>query len=334
MAKAKKAKKVKAGKQEKSGSFLESKAFKSFMAKLYGIGASVVIIGALFKIQHWKGAGAMLTVGLSTEAIIFFLSAFDKQKEYDWSKVYPELAAEEEVEGEAPKKNVSEEIDKMLQEAQIESSMVKRLGEGMNKLAETAGGLGQVADAASASSKYAEKVSAATANVERVSTAYERTAVAMEHMSEASNSSKEYFEQIKNASGNLASLNSAYEQELNETNKHLDTMNKVNESFTNAMSGLAESATTSGSYIEQIKAASDNLSKLNQLYEVEQNEAGKHREAMTQYQNNLESLITNFSEAGTMSVQLKEGFAKLNENLASLNNVYGNMLLAMNPSRG
>ena len=333
MAKAKKAKKVKAPK-EKSGSFLESKMFKSFMAKLYGIGASVVIIGALFKIQHWKGAGMMLTMGLSTEAIIFFLSAFDKQKEVNWSKVYPQLDDPDPEEGEAPKKSVSEEIDKMLDEAKIEPMLIRKLGEGMHKLSETATGLGNISDAAAASNKYAEKVNLATTNVERVSASYEKTAEAMTHMNEASRSSKEYFEQIKNASGNLASLNSAYEQELNETNRHLNSMNKVNDSFTRAMSGLAEASTSSSSYIEQIKAASQNLAQLNQLYEIEKAEAGKHKEAMANYQNNLEALINNFSEAGSMSVQLKEGFSKLNENLNSLNNIYGNMLIAMNPSRG
>ena len=46
----------------------QGKGWKNFMAKLYGLGASVVIIGALFKIQHWSGAGIMLTIGLGTEA--------------------------------------------------------------------------------------------------------------------------------------------------------------------------------------------------------------------------------------------------------------------------
>ena len=70
-----------------------TKAWKNFMSKLYGIGAAVVIVGALFKIQHWPGAGPMLTVGLATEALIFIFSAFEPiHDEYDWSLVYPELA--------------------------------------------------------------------------------------------------------------------------------------------------------------------------------------------------------------------------------------------------
>ncbi|MFM7768040.1 MAG: gliding motility protein GldL, partial [Bacteroidota bacterium] len=70
----------------------QSKGFKNMMAKLYGFGASIVIVGALFKIMHWEGAGLMLTVGLLTEAVIFFFSAFEPpHEELDWSLVYPEL---------------------------------------------------------------------------------------------------------------------------------------------------------------------------------------------------------------------------------------------------
>jgi hypothetical protein len=72
---------------------VQSSGWKNFMAKLYGIGASVVIIGALFKIQHWTGAGLMLAIGLFTEAVIFFFSAFEPlHEEVDWTLVYPELA--------------------------------------------------------------------------------------------------------------------------------------------------------------------------------------------------------------------------------------------------
>ena len=70
-----------------------SSGWKKFMAKLYGWGASIVIIGALFKINHWKGATLFLAVGLITEAIIFFFSAFEPlHEELDWTLVYPELA--------------------------------------------------------------------------------------------------------------------------------------------------------------------------------------------------------------------------------------------------
>ena len=70
-----------------------SKGWKKFMAKLYGFGAAVVIVGALFKIMHWPGAGPMLVIGLSTEAIIFIFSAFEPiHEDPNWELVYPELA--------------------------------------------------------------------------------------------------------------------------------------------------------------------------------------------------------------------------------------------------
>ena len=78
---------------------VESEGYKKFMGKLYGWGASVVIIGALFKIQHYPGASPMLVVGLSVEALIFFFSAFEPlHEEIDWTLVYPELAGLDEIE--------------------------------------------------------------------------------------------------------------------------------------------------------------------------------------------------------------------------------------------
>ncbi|NLJ07862.1 MAG: gliding motility protein GldL [Sphingobacteriales bacterium] len=267
--------KAKSKPSKKKGSFLQSHAFKAFMAKLYGWGASVVILGALFKIQHWKGAGIMLTLGLSTEALIFFLSAFDIQKEYDWTKVYPELAVtDEHEEGESTaKKSISGEIEKMLEEAKIETTLVRRLGEGMNKLANTVDGLKEVGNAAVLTSEYAGKLQVASASLDKINESYGKAAEAMTLLSEASASSKEYFDQIKLATSNLTALNSVYELELNEQSKH--------------------------------------------------------KEIMSQYQDKLGEVLSNLSDVGSISVQIKDGFSKLNENLTGLNNIYGNMLSAM-----
>lgn len=115
-----------------------SKKWKRFMAYLYGWGASIVLIGALFKIQHWPGAGIMLTIGLSTEAIIFFFSAFEPlHEEPDWSLVYPELRSGEKVEHSdevEEKGSITEQLDNMLEEARIEPELIASLGEGMRAL--------------------------------------------------------------------------------------------------------------------------------------------------------------------------------------------------------
>ena len=100
------------------------KKWKSFMAKLYGFGAAIVIVGAMFKIMHWPGAGPMLVIGLSTEAVIFFFSAFEPpHEEVDWSLVYPELAGMHGEEGDnahakiEDKGSVTEQLDNMLEDA-------------------------------------------------------------------------------------------------------------------------------------------------------------------------------------------------------------------------
>jgi len=123
---------------------VKSKKYKVFMARLYGIGASVVIIGALFKITHIRGADVMLFVGLITESIIFFFSAFEPPYiDPDWSLVHPELAGlyhtEEEIEMMKQKGLIKEkkeeeasltgELDKMLKEANIQTDVIASLGQ-------------------------------------------------------------------------------------------------------------------------------------------------------------------------------------------------------------
>src|SRR5215510_14333882 len=116
----------------------QGKKFKKFMARLYGWGASVVILGALFKIQHYPGAGVMLVIGLSTEAVIFFFSAFEPPHEdVDWSLVYPELAGmqDEDAMSRKDKKKkidpVAQYLDKLMSDANIGTDLISSLGTGL-----------------------------------------------------------------------------------------------------------------------------------------------------------------------------------------------------------
>ena len=139
-----------------------SKGWKNLMAKMYGIGASVVIIGALFKIQHWPGAGPMLVLGLGTEAIIFFFSAFEKpHEEPDWSLVYPELATP--ADGSKPKKGtITGQLDDMLAEANIEPALLDRLSDGMRHLGDQAEKMGKASDVSTAAQDYGDALSSAS----------------------------------------------------------------------------------------------------------------------------------------------------------------------------
>ena len=152
---------------------MKGKKWKNFMAKLYGWGAAVVILGALFKIQHWPGAGIMLTIGLLTEAFIFFFSAFEKpHEEPDWSLVYPELAGMHGEEKDEPAKKsgtVTEELDKMLEEAKIGPELLQSLGDGLRSLSDSAGKLSDMSDAAVATNDYSTSLKNAALNANEMS---------------------------------------------------------------------------------------------------------------------------------------------------------------------
>src|ERR1700722_9373298 len=154
-------------------SFLESKAGKVMLHKTYSFGASVVIVGALFKIQHYPGANAILPVGLGVEALIFILFGLQKpHEEVDWSLVYPELAGmhgEEEVTKEEKKGSITEQLDDMLEEAKIGPELMESLEKGMRSLSESASKLSNIADASVATNDYVTNLSSASKNIEDLS---------------------------------------------------------------------------------------------------------------------------------------------------------------------
>ena len=199
---------------------VNGKRFKNFMAKLYGIGAAVVITGAMFKIMHWEGANIMLVVGLTTEAVIFLFSAFEKPAaDYDWTLVYPELATGD-ASGERSL-SVTEQLDNALENGGIDAALIERLGAGMKNLSETAGSLSGAVDAAGATAKYSEQLNTAATNMESLNALYsvqlenataqvERQNDVMEKLSGASENATDLASQLASLKGNLESLNNVY----------------------------------------------------------------------------------------------------------------------------
>ncbi len=253
----------------KSGSFLESKTFKSIMAKIYGLGASIVILGALFKLQHYPGAGIMLIIGLCTESLIFAISAFEPVKEeYDWSLVYPELAG---VEDQGDKKgsgakSASEELDKAFEDAQIDQSLIQRLGDGMRSFSENVSKMSELTDAAVATDDYTSKVKEAAQNVDQINQSYSENLKALQNLSQSSEVSKEYFDQIKEASQKLASLNSVYDMELEETNNHIKSLNKYYDSLSKTIEHLSGSEEETAKLKDEFGKLNQNLGNLNSVY--------------------------------------------------------------------
>ena len=194
---------------------------KKVMGFLYGMGAAVVIVGALFKLMHWPGAGPMLVIGLLTEALIFALSAFEPvEHELDWSLVYPELAG-----GEAKAKDkkenpadaqglLSQKLDNMLKEAKIDGELMASLGNSIKNFEGAAKSISPTVDAMAGQKKYAEEMSTAAAQMEALNNLYKlqldsasRNATANQEI--ADNAAK-LKEQMQSMTSNIASLNAVY----------------------------------------------------------------------------------------------------------------------------
>lgn len=205
----------------------QSKSTKKLFNMAYGLGASIVIIGALFKILHWEfgflNGGLLLAVGLITEALIFAISAFEPiDDEYDWSLVYPELAGAATAPG---KKNeiaeikeaeasLSAKLDNLLKEAGVDASLMESLGESIKNFEGAARGIAPTTDAMESTRKYSDEMVHAAAQMESLNSLYK---VQLESASKQASVNEEVVqnasalkEQMASLSSNLSSLNGVY----------------------------------------------------------------------------------------------------------------------------
>lgn len=212
----------------------QSKSTKKLFNMAYGLGASVVIIGALFKILHWEfgplTGGLLLAVGLITEALIFAISAFEPvDDEYDWSLVYPELnggqskgknAAQEAKEAEGI---LSRKLDELLKEANIDAQLMNSLGESIRNFEGAAKNISPTVDAMESTKRYSEEMSTAAAQMESLNSLYK---VQLESASRQASINEEVVQnagalkdQMESLASNLSSLNGVYGGMLSAMNK-------------------------------------------------------------------------------------------------------------------
>lgn len=252
-----------------------SKGWKNFMAKLYGLGAAVVIIGAMFKIMHWPGAGPMLVVGLTVEAVIFFFSAFEPpHEEVDWSLVYPELAGMHDDDGHGhgvkPVKKVTDpvaqELDKMLTEAKIGPELLESLGIGLKSLGDNTAKLADITDATVATDDYIKNVKVASGSVSELSASYSKAASAINDMSTSTDDMKSYNDQVQTAAKNLSAINDLYELQLQDSTTHIKSTAKFYDNFNVLMDNLNASVEDAGKYKNEASLLAKNLSALNTVY--------------------------------------------------------------------
>lgn len=284
---------------------VESEGYKKFMQKLIGIGASIVLVGALFKIQHWPGASAMLVVGLLTEALIFFFGAFEPlHEELDWTLVYPELAGLDDLDGEleGPKSNAVagksalEKFDEMIEKAEIGPGMFEKLGKGLNNLNDTVTNINDLSSATVATDQYAKSISTAAASVDSLSGAFNKSADAINKTSDV-----------------VANSGNSYQQLLE----------GLNENFSSIGSNSKAQA-------EQQDLLTKNLSALNAVYELQLKNSNDNLQTSEKVASGITSIMEDLKSTANDVAKYKDEVSKLSKNLSSLNTVYGNMLAAMN----
>lgn len=249
----------------------ETKKGKTIMGILYGVGAAVVIIGALFKIMHWPGAGPMLTIGLGTEALIFLVSAFEPQHlPLDWTLAYPELAGMDDEDGHGGhgklKGTVTEQLDNMLEEAKIGPELIESLGQGLRSLSTNANKLSEISDASVATNEYTNSLKNASSKVSALAGTYEEASQALTGLSSAAESGSSTGDNLKKMATTLEALNASYESQLSGSQQQAETMQAMYAGITALMTNLSESVEDTKRYKQNIAELSTNLAALNNVY--------------------------------------------------------------------
>jgi gliding motility-associated protein GldL len=324
--------------------FTGTKGYKNLMSKVYGIGASVVLVGALFKIIHLPGANEMLTIGLLTEAIIFLFSAFEPPHvEPDWSIVYPELGGmyhESDAKGLKKRLSPTEKLDEMFEKAQIDNKTIEKLGVGMTKLSDNAGQLTDLTDAAVATNAFTSNLKAAGNSAKQFDEAVKKDA----------ESTASYSKSLNSVTDGAANLSTAYTQAADTLKKDMN----ITEEFAASVKGATESANSlansykissdvlsksvealdftaveGSAYNEQLRKIAENMAALNAIYEIQLQGTNKAVESTNKLHSTMHEFLGKLESSSASTSEFSDQMSTLTKRMGSLNKVYGNMLTAM-----
>ncbi len=274
--------------------FVQQRWWKSFMGYLYSWGASIVMIGALMKLEHFPLSSYFLIVGLGTEATIFFFAAFEPlPEEWAWDRVYPELS---EKKAKLEKKvfhptgaSPTQVFDEMLTKAEISPELLTKLGTGMQKLAES-------------SNKMSE-------------------------ISHVHIEAQQFSQSMKKASDNLNSFGDAYRHSTEELNKSAIGMSQ---SYAKTAELITKLSSTGHGYTDQLEKMNKNLGALNSVYELQLRGEDAYLKNAKAAHEGLDAMINSLHSSVQTTKQYHDEVEKLGRKLSALNKVYGSMLTALN----
>ena len=306
---------------------VESPRWKRFMGYVYGWGASVVLLGALFKIQHWPHAGTLLTVGMLTEVIIFFFSAFEPpHEEPDWSLVYPELIGLDPREREGGLKVEGlDELQSFLENVSIDSNKLTNLSQGLGKLSDAAERIADMSEAAVATEGYIETLRNASESVSTLSDSYNTSS---QDISESATQLSQSYNQLAN---DVSNNGREFSDKVQESG---DQLLNTYEDFKTSLNGNFSHISDSGkNYAESMSTLNEKLSSLNSVFELQLKHSNDQIDEGRRVQENFNEIVENLNVTLDNTKVYRQETEALNDRLSALNSVYGNMLSALDISK-
>jgi gliding motility-associated protein GldL len=319
---------------------VESPGYKKMMAKVYGWGAAIVLAGALFKIQHYPGAGPMLVIGMGVEIVIFFLSAFEPPHQMpDWSLVYPELVGLEPKDSHGMTKSSSghggggSDLAALIDSGHLEPAVVEKLSEGIKKLTSTTNQLSDLSDASLATESYLKNLKQASESVSQLSNTQSKSVQLLENSAAGLAKSYDSTAQAITQSGvRLAEdLNSSGRKFVDELNKSGETMaasySRLNQTMNQELDRVA---LNSKSYADQMEGMNKNMSAINSMYELQLKNSSTQLDVANEMMRGMSDVKDQLMQSVSETKAYKDQVAKLSHSIGELNTIYGNMLSAMN----
>jgi len=316
------------------GEIFKTKRWKTFMGYVYGWGASIVMLGALFKLQHWQYSGLFLTIGLITEAFIFFLSAFEPPLEMpEWSKVYPELREDYEmVELDELRPQNKTGFDKLLASSELSPELLDKVGKGLNELSVAARGISDISTATLATDLYVKNLSQASESMNSLADINKRANdsinMSVDKLIESySTASQQLSETGKTSIEKLHKSSEEFTANLSETGKKIaENINGASDSISTEMKNIGEGSKQYSSNLEKLNS---NLNALNESFEQQLKGTKDQFEASRKFSGDLNQMNEILASSVAELQKYKENAENLNQHLEALNTIYGNMLGAM-----
>src|SRR5436190_880540 len=238
------------------------KGFKKALHMITCFGAATVIVGALFKIQHWPGSDIMLPVGLLVEAFIFIAFGFDiPHEEVDWTLAYPELSGmghddTMSIEDEDSNLPITAQLDNLLADAKIGPDLIESLGGGLRNLSSATEKIADISNATTATNEYVDNVQKASKNVSHLADTYKEAATVMTELASSNAAGHAIGESLNSVSKNLSDLNATYELQLQGSRQQVEATSKFYDGLNELMKNLHDSVDDTRKYRQEMASLS------------------------------------------------------------------------------